>query len=168
MAGAKRSAWDIATAALARRALTRAELVRRLRRREVPQAEIDATLARLERLGFVDDRRVAYNHAAHRAEQGRRGRLRVRRELLARGIPEPLVDEVLAETFPPEDERDRLERLFAQLTAGRGVPEDERERARLARRLLRAGFPGAMVRARLEQADAEPGAPQETDDDEFA
>lgn len=167
MAGRPRSAWEIATAALSRRELTRAELVRKLRARGVDEAEIASTLERLARLGYVDDRRVAYNHAAYRAEEGRRGRLRVRRELLARGIPEDLADDALAESLPPDGEQERLERLVERLTGGRGVPEDPRQRARLARRLLRAGFPAGMVRARLERAGP-PGGGQETDDDDIA
>ncbi len=163
----ERSAWEIATAALARREHTRAELARKLRARQITPDEVARTLERLARLGFVDDRRVAYNHAAYRAEEGRRGRLRVRRELLARGIPESLVDEALSETFPPEDESDRLERLIDRITAGRGVPAGERERVRLARRLLRAGFPAGMVRARIERGGAV-RVEQETDDDELA
>ena len=166
MARRERSAWEIATAALARRELTRAELSRKLRARGVGESEISATLERLARLGYVDDRRVAYNHAAWRAGEGRRGRLRVRRELLARGIPEDLVAEALAEAFPPEDEAARLDRLVERLTGGRGVPGESGEQARLARRLLRAGFPAALVRARLERTGF-PAAAQETDDDDI-
>ena len=77
---------------------------------------------------------------------GRRGPLRVRAELVGRGIAPELADEALAVVFTTEATDRALQRALDRLLRGAAVPEDLPDRERLARRLLRAGFPGAQVR----------------------
>jgi len=144
--------WEAALAALARRALTEAEIRRKLSRKGVPDGAIDEVLSRLRRLRYVDDRDVAYNHAAQRAREGRRGPLRVFRELLARGIPGELAREAVDAAYPRDEERERARRALARLAPG-GIPRDPAERARLFRKMIRQGFAAGEVRALLDEVD---------------
>ncbi len=146
--------WEAALAALARRALTEAEIRRRLARRGVPGEEIGRVLARLRRLGYVNDREVAYNHAAWRAREGRHGPLRVFRELLARGIPRETARGAVDAAFPPEGTLEGARRALRRLAPG-GIPGDPAERARLFRRMVRRGFPAAEVRALLDEDEVD-------------
>ncbi|MDH3284461.1 MAG: RecX family transcriptional regulator [Acidobacteriota bacterium] len=138
--------WKMALAALSRRDLTAAEIRRKLTRKKVTKDSVERVLARLAERGYVDDRNVAYNHARLRAEQGRRGPRRVRAEMIARGLPPALVDEVLREAFPSAEDGPALARAVSKICGPAGPPEAREERERLARKLIRAGFaPGAVL-----------------------
>lgn len=158
-APAKKSAWERALDALSRRALTTGEVAGKLARAGYTGEEIDGVLDRLRRLSFVDDSQVAYNHARRRAEEGRRGPLRVRSELLARGIPSELADEAIADAFPADQARERVNRAAEKLAGSKGVPADRAGRTKLARRLARAGFPVEMVTDWLERGADDDGLP---------
>jgi regulatory protein len=156
-APAGKNAWERALDALSRRSLTAREVATKLERAGYPDPEIDDVLERLHRLSFVDDAQVAYNHVQRRAEEGRRGPVRVRAELLSRGVDPALADEVIADAFPADDVRDRIRRAAAKLAGSSGIPTDRAGRAKLARRLARAGFPVEAVSAWLdERGDEEP------------
>jgi regulatory protein len=158
-AASSKSAWERALDALSRRALTAGEVAEKLRRAGHPEQEVDDALERLLRLSFVDDRQVAYNHAERRAEEGRRGALRVRAELLRRGIDPTLADEAIADAFPPDHVRDRIRRAAGKLAGSGGVPSDRAGRTKLAQRLARAGFPLEEVRAWFEESSGEDDIP---------
>jgi regulatory protein len=154
-----------AYAALARRAHTVEELRRKLERKGFEPAEVEETLDDLLRLRLLDDRAVAARHAEQRAEEGRRGPLRVRAELRARGITAEQADEALAAAFPPEDDDERLRRAAERLTGDGPMPADPAARERLARRLLRAGFPAGAVRRLIERGGDVPMRCEDLDDD---
>ena len=71
---------------LARRELSVAECRSRLARKEHSEGEIDAAVARLIEAGALDDRRVADAFARTAINVRGRGRLRIQRELQAKGI----------------------------------------------------------------------------------
>jgi regulatory protein len=161
MAGTAPDGWKIAVDALARRELSLEEVRRRLARRKVSSEQAALVLRRLVERGYVDDRRVAYNHALFRAQQGRRGPLRVRAELIARGLGADLVEEAVAAAFTEHPSRESVGRVAARLCGRQGVPCDRRGRERLARRLSRAGFPAAEV---MEWLQSLPQAEESEDD----
>ena len=149
MARATTDPWQVALDALARRDRTCEEIRRLLRRRKVTPGDAEGVVARLVDRGYVNDRGVAYNHARYRREQGRRGPLRVRSELLARGIDAGIVDEVVREEFPADDTREAVDRAAERLAGRHGLPRDRAGSEKLARRLVRAGFPRSEVFAWL-------------------
>ncbi len=150
-----RDPWTQALDALSRRALSVAELRAKLARLEHAPDTIDAVIAKLRRLALVDDRSVAYNHARHRQREGKRGPARVRAELQRRGIPRELCDEVLSEVFPPEQDEELFQRALERLGSPRGREQGRPAREKVARRLLRAGFPGARVSRWLAEGDVD-------------
>ncbi len=150
--------WQLALDALARRDLTAHEVTGKLLRRKVPRENAGEVVSRLEERGYVDDERVAYNHARFRRDQARRGPRRVLAELVARGVGPELAARAVAEIFPDADRRTVLERAAERLAGVRGIPGDRQGRERLARRLLTAGFAQGDVIAWLADGPADGAA----------
>jgi regulatory protein len=88
------SAYDAGIRLLARRAHSRVELRRKLARRGYDGEEIDVVMARLERLGYVDDAAFAVGHVRRRAVS--LGPLALSAELAARGVDRGLADAAVA------------------------------------------------------------------------
>ena len=128
---------------LARREHTRAELARKLAPLAATQAALDALLTGLEGRKQLSDER----YAEARAHQLSRkfGALRVRRELVAKGV-EPEV----AERFAADAEKADLERARSILARKYRVPASApQERARRARFLQSRGFSLEVIRRAL-------------------
>lgn len=127
------AAHEAALRLLAHRPRAERELAARLRRRGFPAATVEAEVARLRRAGLLDDERFARAWVESRAG---RGRLLLRRELLARGVPAGLAGEAVAAV----DDRETalaLARRHAPRLAGL---EFGRFRARLGGFLARRGI----------------------------
>jgi regulatory protein len=143
---------------LSRRELTTAELRERLLDREYPEDRVDGVIERLTNDRTLDDRRAATAIARTQALVKGRGRLRVGRELTARGVPRDLAREVVDEVFADVSENDILERaLRRRLPSGR-ITSHEQFR-RLYQYLARLGFAPAQVLALLKKCskvDVEP------------
>ncbi|MER3442918.1 MAG: recombination regulator RecX [Meiothermus sp.] len=85
---------------LAVRAYSEAALERKLLRRG-SAAEVEAVLAEVKRMGYLDDRKYTESYA--RLYQGRWGAAKIRRSLKAKGVPERVIDEVLRALEPEGD-----------------------------------------------------------------
>ena len=142
-------AWDYALELLARRAMSAAEVRTRLRRRSLPGHEADAVIAKLERLGLLNDRAFAEAYVRGRARE--RGRLALRRELQHKGVAEDVAEEALA----PRDDADQAAAARALLLKHawrfEAASDDARAvhaaRARAYGLLARRGFPPDAVAA---------------------
>jgi SOS response regulatory protein OraA/RecX len=145
VSGSRPSCDDKAAELLARRPHFRAQLSAKLAGRGYPDDEIALTLDRLERRGWLDDRRTAAEFAERRLARGPVGRRRLAAELARRGAPSEAVSEALEQL--PADDRAAASAAAARWR-GRGGP------AALARHLDRLGFGGAAIRAALEEAGA--------------
>ena len=139
------SAYLDALHLLARRALTVSECRSRLADRGHPKEQIDAAVARLRETGGLDDGKVARAHARTAAEVKGRGRLRIMRELLARGVSKDIAAEAIGEVFGDKDERSLVNRAVQKKLRGRSRPSDAAEHARLYQYLMRQGFTPAVV-----------------------
>src|SRR5690349_18243133 len=104
---------ELATASLARGDRTRRELDERLERAGIDVEEREAALETLERIGYVDDTRVAVSRAEALAARGQ-GDEAIRFDLERRGLAAAQVEAALA-ALDPEAERARelAERLGA-------------------------------------------------------
>jgi len=94
---------ELATRSLAHHDRTRRELEQRLERAGVEIEERVAALETLERLGYVDDTRVAVSRAETLAARGQ-GDAAIRFDLERRGLSADHVDEALA-ALAPESQR---------------------------------------------------------------
>jgi regulatory protein len=145
-----RTARAAALSLAARRDYTAAELERKLTDRGYDVAAISAALARLRESRVIDDRRVALAHVrTARAVKGR-GRVRIARELAARGVASEIITEAL-DGLEPADELASIRRILARK---RWPAHPSRaEKQRMFRHLLGRGFPADAIRKALGAAE---------------
>ncbi|MDF1522976.1 MAG: RecX family transcriptional regulator [Trueperaceae bacterium] len=147
-------AWDYALELLARRAMSAAEVRERLRRRSLPEPDADAVVAKLERLGLLNDRAFAEAYVRSRARE--RGCRALRRELQHKGVAEDVAEGALA----PHDDADQAvaARALLRKHAWRFAAADDdpaavrAARARAYGLLARRGFPPDAAQAAVEAA----------------
>jgi regulatory protein len=137
-------AYTTALRLLSRRELTSSELRTRLLDRDFPEAEVERVVERLLADRTLNDRRAALAIARTHALVKARGRLRIERELLARGVDQDTARAALDEVFGELSEPELLERaLRKRLRAGR--IRDQAQFRRLYAYLVRLGFPTGTV-----------------------
>lgn len=142
-------AVDAGLKLLGRRAHSRFELRRKLARRGYDSAEVDAALARLIELGYLDDRSFAAAHVRRRSAG--LGPLALSVELAARGVDRTAAGEALA-TFDPEAQLAAAEHLACRLRGGKTFAGYKMLLDRLGPKLVRRGFSPAIARAACERA----------------
>ena len=134
---------------IGRRAMSRAELERKLR--EKGASENDAAYAAqwLEAIGAINDADYAAALVRHCAARGY-GPGRTREKLREKGVPRELWDAALEEL--PGNEEQILRFLEGKL---RGSQPEEKEKKRLTDALLRRGYPWGDIRAAWNRLGAE-------------
>jgi regulatory protein len=143
------SAYSDAVRLLSRRQLSVAECRSRLAELEHSDQDIETAISHLVETGALDDARFARAYARTASEVKGRGRLRVIRELEARGVDRETAAEAVGETYAEKDERTLVARAVQKKLRGRSSPKDPREYARLYQHLMRQGFTPAAVHAAL-------------------
>jgi regulatory protein len=107
---------------------------------------VEDTLVTLTGTGLLDDRRAGAAFVRTAARVKGRGRLRIERELVARGLDRSLAHE-LAGQVPPDDELREVQRILRRKRLpARPTAADRR---RLVQHLLRRGFSGDVIRKAL-------------------
>ena len=136
------STWTDALRLLMRRDYTAAELRERLLDKGHTDADVTDAVSRLIADGTLDDRRVASLHVRTARDIKGRGRLRIERELVQRGIASALAHELVA-SLPAEDEQAQIARILAR----KRLPPrlSLAERRRVFQHLLRRGFPADAI-----------------------
>ena len=150
------SAYLDALHLLSRRELTVAECRARLLVRGHAEEKVEAAIEHLLETGGLDDMRVAKVFARTAAEVKGRGRLRVLRELTARGVDRDAAAEAVGEVFGEMDERSLVSRALQKKLRGRQKPADRAEFTRLYQHLMRQGFTPAVVIATLRKLRRDP------------
>ena len=140
-------AFDTAGRALARRDRSRADLAARLDRRGIAPGATAETVDAFERLGFVDDTRLARSRARLLADRGY-GNDAIRFDLERQGIPEHVAAEAITALDPEE---------MRACTVVAAAPDG----LKAVRRLSARGFSDDVVAAALEALQA--GALSELD-----
>ena len=127
-------ARDKAYRLLAHRDRSSVELARKLIESGYPRETAAAVVDRLIELGIVDDERFAMAWARSGVTRGL-GPVRIRSELRQKGIPDDVIGDALGELGDPSAQ------LEAAVSALRGrTPKDQKDHARLMRRLVSRGF----------------------------
>lgn len=137
---------------LGRRDYTVAEVRDRLKKKEFPPEDIDETVRRLVDEGLLNDQRVAAAHVRTSSALKGRGRLRIRRELEARGIDRALAHDALA-ALPEEDETASVRRFIERKRLPQRLTTAEYRR--VFGQLLRRGFSGDIVAKALRTRSSE-------------
>ena len=132
---------------------TEAELRRQMRQRvesgEVGLAVVDAVIARLKEHGYLNDQSFAETYTRLRVENEKLGQRNVRQKLAQKGVPNAIANEAIESRYASTDEetlaRQHIERKRLK------KPENEKETARIMRRLIAAGFSTRTISKILRQ-----------------
>jgi regulatory protein len=147
--------YDYAVKSLGRAMRTEAELRRVMKARVEPgergEAVITAVVARLKEQRYLDDQAFAETFARLRQENEKLGSRSVRRKLAQKGVPARIANEAVDARYAGTDEealaRKHLERKRI------AKPANEKETARVMRRLVAAGFSTGVIYKILRQWD---------------
>lgn len=139
--------YDYAVKALGRRMRTEVELRRLLAVKVEPgergQAAIRSVIAQLKERKYLDDQSYAETFTRLRVENEKLGQRRVRQKLAEKGVPSRIAQEAIDDRYSGTDE-EALAR--AHLDRKRiGKPANEKETARVVRRLASAGFSTGVI-----------------------
>jgi regulatory protein len=139
--------YQYAIGALARQMRTVAELKRLMSRRVEPgeagEAKVAAVVARLLDQRYLDDPAFASTYTRLRQENQSFGKRRVQQELTRKGVQGELAASTIESAYAQVSEEDLARRYIARKRIAK--PEDEKQTARLIRRLIGAGFSFATI-----------------------
>lgn len=134
---------------------TEAELRRLMRQRVEPgptgDAVIDAVIEQLKERRYLDDQAFAETYARLRQENEKLSQHNVRQKLAQKGVARSVVDETVEARYANTDE-ETLARAHLERKRIR-KPENEKETARVMRRLVAAGFSTGVIYKILRQWD---------------
>lgn len=134
--------YDYAVAALGRRMRTVAELRRLMRAKvepdELGERKIEAVMIRLKEYRYIDDAAFASLYTRLRQENEGFGKLRVQRELARKGIARDLIQHTLDQAYQGTSEEEAARNYIARKRIAK--PQEQKEIARVMRRLSVAGF----------------------------
>jgi regulatory protein len=134
---------------------TEAELRRlmhqRVERGDSGDAFVAAVIARLKENGYLDDKSYAETFARLRHENEKLGQRTVRQKLQQKGVAANIVDATIEARYAGTDE-EALARQYLERKRIR-KPADEKETARVMRRLVAAGFSTGVIYRVLRQWD---------------
>jgi regulatory protein len=135
------------------RSRSRAEIEAKLQEREFNDAIIEAVLADLARLGYVNDRQFAREWTRSRIELRGFGRRRIGQELRNKGIGRELIQEAFAEFLSDETEIEIAKRVAGKKLNTMKSLDRETRRRRMAGFLERKGFSFEIIREVLKGID---------------
>jgi regulatory protein len=147
--------YAYAVRALGRQMRTEADLRRLMRARVEPgehgEAIMAATAVRLKEYGFLNDVSFAETYTRLRQQNDKFGQRRVRQDMANKGVPKTIAAEAIEARYAGTSEealaREHLERKRIR------KPANEKETARIMRRLVAAGFSTGVIYKILRQWD---------------
>jgi regulatory protein len=147
--------YEYGVRSLSRAMRTEAELRRAMQTRVEPgergEAIIAAVIARLKEKRYLDDQSFAETYARLRQQNEKLGQRRVRENLQQKGVNAKLITDTLDARYAGTSEealaREHLERKRIR------KPANEKETARVMRRLVAAGFSTVVIYKILRQWD---------------
>ncbi|HWE93291.1 MAG TPA: RecX family transcriptional regulator [Tepidisphaeraceae bacterium] len=147
----RQECFDKAMEYLQMRLHSRAELLKKLMRREYGQAVVNGVLDDLLRLGYLNDEQFARTKALSASEHKHHGRRRAKIELLKSGIKGEVADRALDEVYAQTDNLANA-KLLAQKQAPRLKRLDPGvARRRLVGMLQRRGFDYETIKPVVDQ-----------------
>jgi regulatory protein len=139
--------YRYAVAALARQMRTVAELKRlmssRVEQGEPGESKMAAVIARLAGQHYIDDQVFASTYTRLRQENQSFGKRRVQQELMRKGVHSELVATTLETAYGQVSEEELARRYLARKRMAE--PQNDKETARVVRRLVSAGFSVATI-----------------------
>ncbi len=134
---------------------TEVELRRLMKTRVEPaersEAVIATVLLRLKQHGYLNDAAYAETYARLRQENEKLGVRRVRQDLKQKGVAKDLIAETLESRYGQTNEEALAREHLARKRLRK--PENQKETARIMRRLVAAGFSTGVIYKILRQWD---------------
>ena len=140
---------------VARRARTKEEVRRKLREKDYPEHAVEAAVARLKELDYLDDAEYAREYMRSRFRSKGYGPVRLRRELKQRGVERHQIEDAML-LLDEEEVRDAA-REHAQKRWPRLADEEDprRRRQKLKGYLRRRGFSYDTIRRAADEVERE-------------
>ena len=173
---AENELFEYAVRLLGQQMRTVAEVKRLLRRRAEPgeagEAKVNAVVARLVERKYLNDVAYAQDYTKLRQENASFGKRRVQQDLMRKGVQATVIGTTLDAAYEDVNEEELARRHLERKRVKK--PASQKEAARVARMLMRAGFGSSVIfsilrkwdveeetLAQLETADEEPGRDSE-------
>jgi regulatory protein len=151
--------FEYAVKCLGARAYSTGDLKSKLWQRAANPRDIDAVIARLTDIGYLNDQRFAENYATARVENEGLGRMRLLNDLRTRRVSGQMADQAVELALAGKSEAELIdafiERRMPSIFKG-GPIEDEKKLAAAYRKLRRAGFTSGPVLSALKRIAARP------------
>lgn len=138
---------------------TEGEVRRKLLQKQYPEEIVEQVMAFLRNYGYVDDAAYCAAYIRDSLRFHPKGPMRLRMELLQKGVAPAVADAALEET--PVDEAAEAAKLLGKKVK-HGAPSSPQEKQRLANYLRRRGFSYSAVREALSALEE-----SENEQDEF-
>ena len=151
------SLYNYAVKLLGQQMRTVAEVKRLLRRRVEPGeagvATVETVVARLQSRRYLNDTSYAQDYAKLRQENASFGKRRVQQDLMRKGVQAAVVGTTLDAAYEGVNEEDLARRHLERKRVRK--PASDKEAARVARMLMRAGFGPGVIFKILKKWDVE-------------
>ena len=147
----KQEALDAGLRLLQTRLPSTAAMRRKLMRKEYGQAIVDAVIADLTRLGYLDDARFAKTKALSAAQHKQHGKRRAKIELLKSGVSGDVADRAVEDVYETTDTMSVARELARKQAPRLKKLDPPVARRRLAGMLLRRGFDYDQIRPVIDE-----------------
>lgn len=149
--------FDYAVRLLGQQMRTVAEVKRLLRRRVEPgeagEGKVNAVVARLIERRYLNDAAYAQDYTKLRQENASFGKRRVQQDLMRKGVPATVIGTTLDAAYEEVNEEELARRHLERKRVKK--PASQKEAARVARMLMRAGFGSSAIFSILRKWDVE-------------
>jgi len=135
-------AYDYAMFLLNLRLRTEGELREKMRSKKYESGVVDEVIKRLKDLHYIDDQRFAEVYLENLKKYKSWGFYGIKKKLMEKRLPMPLIESVLSEGFSEEEELE-VAKKFIKKYEVRSKNQDEKAKA--ARKLAAKGFRGSVV-----------------------
>lgn len=139
-------AKDVVVRKLSERAHSRSDLAQALAKKQVPEGVVDATLAKFEAAGLIDDEDFARSWVQARQRGKGLSSRALANELRTKGVDDEIATEVLAE-LDPDDEIEAAQGLVRTRLRSLSRFDEVTKVRRLTAMLARKGYPSSLAYA---------------------
>lgn len=115
------------------------------------ETAVNQVIARLEELGYLNDRQFAISFATSRLAAKPLGPIRLRRDLQRKKLPLETVENTIDETYSIQSEEELIDRAIDKRIRLSGCPETRKESKKLFDYLLRRGFKHDLVLRKIRE-----------------
>ena len=143
--------YQAAMRLVAAKSYTMAELSKKLLTKEFDQDTIDEVLFKLVELGLLNDERFAVSYINHQIVMGKKGPSLIKRELLAKGVSQSIIDRHLSK-FGDQEALEHAEKMARSLVKKNSKYGARFLRQKVSQHLQLKGFSSAIARQAVEAA----------------